>query len=55
MLGGLTRYARMTGYPHLIAACEIYRNQTHLYLIGRDGVHRRRRCPTGSCPSRRRP
>lgn len=39
MLGGLTRYAGLTGYPHLIAACEIYRNQTHLYLIGKDGVH----------------
>jgi hypothetical protein len=37
--GGLTRYASLTGYPHLIAACEIYRNQTHLYLIGKDGVH----------------
>jgi hypothetical protein len=39
LLGGLTRYASQTGYPHLIAACEIYRNQTHLYLIGKDGVH----------------
>jgi len=39
LLGGLTRYASLTGYPHLIAACEIYRNQTHLYLIGKDGVH----------------
>jgi len=39
LLGGLTRYASQTAYPHLIAACEIYRNQTHLYLIGKDGVH----------------
>jgi hypothetical protein len=39
LLGGLTRYASLTGYNHLIAACEISRNQTHLYLIGRDGVH----------------
>ncbi|HEY1793303.1 MAG TPA: hypothetical protein VGG34_10320 [Opitutaceae bacterium] len=39
LLGGLNRYAALTGYPHLIAACEIYRNQTHLYLIGKDGVH----------------
>jgi hypothetical protein len=39
MLGGLTRYASLTGYPHLIAACEIFRNQTQLYLIGKDGIH----------------
>ena len=39
LLGGLSRYASLTGYPHLIAACEIYRNQTHLYIIGKDGVH----------------
>jgi hypothetical protein len=39
LLGGLTRYASLTGYNHLIAACEIARNQTHLYLIGKDGVH----------------
>jgi hypothetical protein len=39
LLGGLSRYASITAYPHLIAVCEIYRNQTHLYLIGKDGVH----------------
>jgi len=39
LLGGLTRYMAQTNYPHLIAACEIFRNQTFLYLIGRDGVH----------------
>ena len=39
LLGGLMRYASLTGYPHLIAACEIFRNQTHLYIIGKDGVH----------------
>jgi len=39
LLGGLTRYANLTGYNHLIAVCEISRNQTHLYLIGKDGVH----------------
>jgi hypothetical protein len=39
LLGGLTRYASIAGYPHLIAVCEISRNQTRLYLIGKDGVH----------------
>ena len=39
LLGGLARYAALTNYPHLIAACEICRNQTHLYILGRDGVH----------------
>jgi hypothetical protein len=39
LLGGLSRYASQSGYPHLIAACEIYRNQTHLYLLGKDGIH----------------
>jgi hypothetical protein len=39
LLGGLTRYASLTSYPQLIAACEIFRNQTHLYIIGKDGVH----------------
>jgi hypothetical protein len=39
LLGGLSRYAALTSYPHLIAACEIFRNQTNLYIIGKDGVH----------------
>jgi len=39
LLGALTRYLSLTGYNHLIAVCEITRNQTHLYLIGKDGVH----------------
>jgi hypothetical protein len=39
LLGGLMRYANLTGYPNLIAACEIFRNQTHLYILGKDGVH----------------
>lgn len=39
LLGGLTRYVAQTGTTHLIAACEIFRSQTHLYLLGRDGVH----------------
>jgi hypothetical protein len=39
LLGGLMRYASITAYPHLIAACEIFRNQTQLYILGKDGVH----------------
>ena len=39
LLGGLSRYASVTGYPQLIAVCEICRNQTHVYILGRDGVH----------------
>ncbi len=39
LLGGLTRYLSLTGYTRLLAVCEISRNQTHLYLIGKDGVH----------------
>ncbi len=39
LLGALTRYVSLTGYSNLIAVCEISRNQTHLYLIGKDGVH----------------
>jgi hypothetical protein len=39
LLGGLTRYTSLTGYNHLVAVCEISRNQTHLYLLGKDGVH----------------
>ena len=39
LLGGLMRYVSQGGFRQLIAVCEITRNQTHLYLIGRDGVH----------------
>jgi hypothetical protein len=39
LLGGLSRYASLVGYGLLIAVCEISRNQTRLYFIGRDGVH----------------
>ncbi len=35
LLGALTRYANLTGYGHLVAACDISRNQTHLYLLGK--------------------
>jgi hypothetical protein len=39
LLGGLMRYVSQGGFRQLIAVCEITRNQTHLYLIGRDGIH----------------
>ena len=39
LLGGLTRYTSLVGYNQLVAVCEISRSQTHLYLIGKDGVH----------------
>jgi len=39
LLGGLARYVSLTGYSRLLAVCEISRNQTHLYFIGKDGVH----------------
>jgi len=39
LLGGLSRYTSVAGYGRLVAVCEIARNQTHLYFIGKDGVH----------------
>jgi hypothetical protein len=39
LLGALVRYTSLVGYEHLVAVCEISRNQTHLYLMGKDGVH----------------
>jgi hypothetical protein len=39
LLGGLSRHMGMTAYGHSVAACEIGRTQTRLYLIGKDGVH----------------
>lgn len=39
LLGGLSRYVSVSGYSRLLAVCEITRNQTHLYFIGKDGVH----------------
>jgi len=39
LLGGLSRYVSVASYGRLLAVCEIARNQTHLYFIGKDGVH----------------
>ena len=38
-LGGLSRQIGLASYPDGVAVCEIARNQTRLYLIGKDGVH----------------
>ena len=39
LLGGLSQYQALTGFPHLVAACEIARTQTRLFILGKDGVH----------------